>query len=55
MAALASSFATMVAASDMPSPMVADEARRPNSWVMSRTLTNGSGTAEAFSEPLPIP
>ena len=33
----------MIAPRDKPDPDVGDEARRPKSWVISKTLTNGRG------------
>jgi len=39
---LASSFAAMIASRDKPDPEVSD-VRRPKSWVINSTLTNGSG------------
>jgi hypothetical protein len=40
--------AAMIAQSDMLDPKVGEVARRPNSWVMIRTLTNGSGSEIAL-------
>jgi len=40
---LASNFAAMIASRDRPDPVVSDEVRRPKSWVINSTLTNGSG------------
>ena len=48
MSALASNFAVMVASRDEADGGVVDQARRLNSWVMIRMLTNGSGSEIAL-------